>query len=86
MAGAGGIGAGMGSRLLRLNQRGWAWWAGRPFWATVQAVGPMARPGWHVRAHGPGVCARGGQVAQARREGAFVVGAPGVMDRCRQPV
>ena len=28
-----------------------------------RAVSPMARPGWHVRAHGPG-CALGWQVAQ----------------------
>jgi hypothetical protein len=40
----------------------------------VQAVSPMARPGWHVRAHGPGV-RWGGQVAQVHREGAFVMGA-----------
>jgi len=52
-----------------LNRREWAWWAGRPFWAMVQAVSAMARPGWHVRAHGRG-CAGVARSAQVHREGA----------------
>ena len=59
-------------------------WAGMPFWTTVQAVSPMARPGWHVRAHGPG-CALGWQVAQDTVR-VRLLWVRGVMDRCRQPV
>src|SRR5215472_10808849 len=48
-----------------LNRREWAWWAGRPFWAMVQAVSAVARPGWHGRG-----CAGVARPARVHREGA----------------
>jgi hypothetical protein len=58
----------------RLNQRGRAWWAGRPFWATVQRSAPWRGPAGRFVRTARGV-RWGSQVAQVHREGAFVVGA-----------
>src|SRR5215471_5024287 len=58
-----------GGAAALLNRREWAWWAGRPLWAMVQAVSAMARPGWHVRAHGRG-CAGVARSARVLWEGA----------------